>query len=66
MCDFTVYLEENGERTVVATDIIKARKKDGNVFLMDIMGDTTRIEAVTIEVADAFAQEMVLKRVECN
>jgi predicted RNA-binding protein len=63
MCDFTVYLEENGERTVVATDIIKARKKDGTVFLMDIMGDTTRIEAVTIEVADAFAQEMVLKKV---
>ncbi len=66
MCDFTVYLEESGERTVVATDIIKARKKDGNVFLMDVMGDTIRIEAVTIEVADTFAQEMVLKRVGCN
>jgi predicted RNA-binding protein len=66
MCDFTVYLEENGERTVVATDVIKARKKDGTVFLMDIMGDTTRIEAVTIEVADTMMQEMVLKKVECN
>ncbi|MDK2912872.1 MAG: hypothetical protein PWR29_1829 [Methanolobus sp.] len=66
MCDFTVYLEENGERTIVATDVIKAKKKDGTVFLMDAMGDTTKIEAVTIEVADAMMQEMVLRKVGCN
>ncbi len=62
MCDFTVYLEENGTRKVVATDIIKAKKKDGILFLMDSLGDTTKVEAVTIEVADTLMQEMVLKR----
>jgi predicted RNA-binding protein len=63
MCDFTVYLEENDERRIVARDIIKARKKDGTVFLMDSMGDTIKIEAATIEVVDTMMQEMVLKKI---
>jgi predicted RNA-binding protein len=54
MCDFTVYLEDNGERKAVAKDILKARKKDGTVILMDVMGNITKVEAANIEVVDTF------------
>jgi predicted RNA-binding protein len=62
MCDFTVYLEDKGEKKVVAKDILKARKKDGTVILMDAMGNITKIEAANIEVVDTLMQEMILKK----
>lgn len=62
MCDFTVYLEDNGDKKVVAKDILKARKKDGTVILMDAMGNITKIEAANIEVVDTLMQEMILKK----
>lgn len=62
MCDFTVYLEDNGERKVVARDILKARKKDGSLILMDAMGNITKIEAATVDVVDTLMQEMILRR----
>jgi predicted RNA-binding protein len=62
MCDFTVYLEDNGERKAVAKDILKARKKDGTVILMDVMGNITKVEAANIEVVDTLMQEMILKK----
>jgi len=62
MCDFTVYLEDNGERKVVARDILKARKKDGSLILMDAMGNITKVEAATVDVVDTLMQEMILRR----
>lgn len=62
MCDFIVYLEDNGERKAVAKDILKARKKDGNVILMDAMGNITKVEDANIEVVDTLMQEMILKK----
>jgi aspartate oxidase len=46
MCEFVVYLEENGskEREVVARKIIKAKKKDGKTVLMDASGNVTPVE----------------------
>jgi hypothetical protein len=67
MCEFVVYLEENGskEREVVARKIIKAKKKrDGKTILMDASGTVTPVEHVSIEVVDTLMQELVLKRVE--
>lgn len=63
MCDFTVYLEENEDRKVVARDIIKAKRKEGSVLLMDALGEITKIESASIEVVDTMMQEMVLKKV---
>jgi hypothetical protein len=66
MCEFVVYLEENGskEREVVARKIIKAKKKDGKTVLMDASGTVTPVEHVSIEVVDTLMQELVLRRVE--
>ncbi|WP_370572994.1 CooT family nickel-binding protein [Methanomethylovorans sp.] len=62
MCDFTVYLEDDRDRKMVAKDILKARKKDGTVILMDAMGNITKVEAANIEVVDTLMQEMILKK----
>jgi hypothetical protein len=61
MCDFTD-LEDNREKKAAAQDILKARKKDGNVILMDAMGNITKVEDANIEVVDTLMQEMILKK----
>ena len=65
MCEFVVYLEEDGskEREVVARKIIKAKKKkDGKTILMDASGTVTSVEHVSIEVVDTLMQELVLRK----
>lgn len=65
MCEFDVYLEENGskERVVVARKIIKAKKKkDGKTVLMDASGNVTPVEHVSIVVVDTLMQELVLRK----
>jgi predicted RNA-binding protein len=67
MCEFDVYLEENGSkgREVVARKIIKAKKKsDGKTVLMDASGNVTPVEHVSIEVVDTLMQELILRREE--
>ena len=65
MCEFDVYLEEDGskEREVVARKIIKAKKKrDGKTVLMDASGNVTPVEHVSIEVVDTLMQELILRK----
>ena len=65
MCEFVVYLEEDGskEREVVARKIIKAKKKrDGKTILMDASGNVTPVEHVSIEVVDTLMQELILRK----
>ena len=65
MCEFVVYLEEDGskEREVVARKIIKAKKKkDGKTILMDASGTVTSVEHVSIEVVDTLMQELILRK----
>ena len=63
MCKFKVYLEEPGkERMEVARNVIAAKKKDGTVFLVDGLGAVTMVNGASIEEADGFSQEMILRR----
>ncbi|MHB8120172.1 MAG: CooT family nickel-binding protein [Methanothrix sp.] len=63
MCEFTVYLEENGSsaRKKVAKNIVVARRRDGKILLMDAFGSTIPIENAIIDEANTFTQEMILK-----
>lgn len=63
MCEFTVYLEENGSssRKEVAKNIVAARRREGKILLMDAFGFTTPIENAIIDEANTFTQEMILK-----
>ncbi len=62
MCEFVVYLVDGSDgRREVARNIVAARRKDGKVLLMDAFGSVTSIENATIEEANTFAQEMILK-----
>lgn len=63
MCEFTVYLVEEGqEKKVVAKNIVIARRRDGKMLLIDVMGTVTPVENVNIEETNTLTQEMVLKR----
>ncbi|HOT07379.1 MAG TPA: CooT family nickel-binding protein [Methanotrichaceae archaeon] len=63
MCEFTVYLVEEGqEKKVVAKNIVIARRRDGKMLLIDVMGAVTPVENVNIEETNTLSQEMVLKR----
>jgi len=63
MCEFTVYMEENGpaSRREVARNIVAARRREGKILLMDAFGSTTPVENAIIDEANTFTQEMILK-----
>ena len=63
MCEFKVYLDEAGaERIEVAKNVIVAKRKDGNVLLMNDLGTVTLVNGANIVEANTFTQEMILKR----
>ena len=63
MCEFKVYMEENGkERMEVAKNIIMVRKKEGNIILVNDLGIVTLVNNANIEEANTFTQEMILRR----
>lgn len=62
MCEFTVILEENGEKKKIAENVVKARRKEGTVVLTNASGSLSKVEGATIEVVDTLMQELVLKK----
>ena len=62
MCEFTVFLENGADRSEVARNIVAAKRRDGQVFLMDAFGTVTPVESATIEEANTFTQELILRR----
>ena len=63
MCEFSVYLVADGaEKQLVAKNIVAARRKEGKVLLMDAFGSITPVEGASIEEANTFTQEMLLKK----
>jgi len=62
MCEFTVFLEESGEKKGIAENIVKARRRDNRIVLTDASGSLTKVEGATIEVVDTLMQELVLKK----
>ncbi|OPY28222.1 MAG: putative RNA-binding protein [Methanocella sp. PtaU1.Bin125] len=61
MCEFNVYVENNGQREKIAKGVIKAKLKDGVVTLMDSAGKLTKVENASIMTVDTLMQELVLK-----
>lgn len=62
MCEFTVILEENDEKKEIGRNVVKARRKDGSVVLVDASGSRTAVDGATIEVVDTLMQQLVLKK----
>ena len=61
MCEFTVYLEGNGNREKITKNVIKAKLKDGVVTLLDSAGKVTKVEHASILTVDTLMQELILK-----
>ncbi|MDD1690595.1 MAG: CooT family nickel-binding protein [Methanoregula sp.] len=62
MCEFTVILEENGEKKTIAENVVKARRKERTVVLTNASGSLSKVGGATIEVVDTLMQELVLKK----
>lgn len=62
MCEFTVYVEDNGIREKITKNVVKAKLKDGTITLMDSAGSLTRLDHASIQIVDTLTQELVLKK----
>lgn len=62
MCELTVYIDENGEKSLIGEQIVKAVKKGEQIVLMDAAGVITKTGCSMIHSVDTMMQEMVLKR----
>ena len=63
MCEFTVYVEDAGKKTMVTKGIVKAKVKNGILSLMDAAGNVTKVEGVSIATVDTLMQEMLLIKI---
>jgi predicted RNA-binding protein len=62
MCEFTVFLEENGEKKKIGENVVKVRHRGGNIVMTNASGALSKAEGATIEVVDTLMQELVLKK----
>ena len=62
MCEFTVYLEDNGNRDKITKNVIKAKLKDSVVTLLDSAGKVTKVEHARILTVDTLMQELILQK----
>jgi predicted RNA-binding protein len=63
MCEFTVYLiKEGNNREMIAKNVVAVKKRNGKIMLMEAFGPVTTVEGATIEEANTFTQEMILKK----
>jgi len=46
----------------VTKNIVAAKRKEGNVLLMDAFGSVTPVESASIEMVNTFSQEMLLQK----
>ena len=61
MCEFTVILESDQDKRVVAKNIVKAKTKDGKIVLMDSLGAITKVEGAFILTVDTLMTELILR-----
>jgi len=61
MCEFTVYLENDGRRDQITKHVVSARLKNGIVVLLDVSGRITKVDNACIITVDTLTQELVLK-----
>jgi len=62
MCEFKVYVLENGEMKKIAEEIIKAKLKNGYIELNDILGLSKKVENVLIEEINVNNESLLLKK----
>jgi predicted RNA-binding protein len=63
MCEFKVYILENGEMKKIAEEIIKAKLENGYIELNDILGSSKKVENALIEEINVSKESLTLKKV---
>ncbi len=44
MCETTIYLEKNGEKIVVMSDVVSLTVKNDHVEIRDLFGETKKVK----------------------
>lgn len=65
MCEFKVYLtgDTPEEKELIAKEIIIAKVRDGQVVLLNIMGEPVYVDSVFIREVNTMSQELLLQKV---
>ncbi|RLG42708.1 MAG: hypothetical protein DRO05_00320 [Thermoproteota archaeon] len=62
MCEFTVILYEDGKENQVARDIIRTTYKDGELILIDILGDSVSVGGALIREVNVDSEVLKVHR----
>ena len=62
MCEFKVFLKNGGadEKILIIREIVAAKQEAGDVILMNILGNSRRVEGAAIESFNTMNQELIL------
>ncbi len=62
MCESTVYLEENNERTEVMADVAKITVLEDKIVCRDILGETREVPNARIKEANLVDHAIILEK----
>lgn len=64
MCEFVVILYEDGKEHQIAKDVIKTTYKDGELILIDILGDAVSVGGALIREVNVDSEVLKIHRHE--
>jgi predicted RNA-binding protein len=62
MCESTVYIEENGERTEVMADVAKITVHEDKIICRDILGESREVPNARIKEANLVDHAIILEK----
>ena len=62
MCESTVYIEENGERTEFMKDVAKIEFTNDGVICYDIIGEKREVPGGKIKLADLMNHSIIVEK----
>ncbi len=64
MCEFTVILHEDGVENQVAEDVVRTTYQNGELVLMDVLGDRVSVGGALIKEIDVGSKTLRIQRHE--
>ncbi len=62
MCESTVYLEENGDRTEIMKDVAKIEVTDDGIICYDIIGEKREVKGATLKIANLMEHSIIFQK----
>ena len=62
MCESTVYLEENGDRTEFMKDVAKIEVTEEGIVCYDIIGERREVKGVKLKAANLMDHSIIFQK----